>query len=127
MAEQVAAQIVHDLLAGPLHQVGLDKGEAVTGYQANNIDESQDVEPGQRVDRQMARNPVGGDVRPRQQIAVHSHLHQIRASHIADRFNGNSDGGNYGLQPIVAQIRAQTTHQPAIVDLAGGIVVRLAR
>ena len=41
VAEDVAAQVEHDLLAGPLHQVGLNELEEIRG------DERTEIDPGQ--------------------------------------------------------------------------------
>src|SRR5208283_1969655 len=77
VAEDVAAQVEHDLLAGPLHQVGLDKLKEIGGEQSAEPDCGQlsDALPG--VGRQAAREPVGCGARRAGEVAVDCDFHQV--------------------------------------------------
>ena len=49
MAEDLAAQVEHDLLAGPLHQVGLDKFEDVGNQQRAEVEQASLGDAGHRL------------------------------------------------------------------------------
>ena len=138
VAEDVAAQIEHDFLAGPLHQVGLDEFKKISGEQRRQVEHGEagnslvgavgeifEKEPGgtafvRQDDSGRAVACLGGE------IAINSHHHQVGSSYITERFEGNGDGRDDCLPPIGFQIMGETPNEPGVVDLANGILIGLA-
>ena len=59
VAEDLAAQVEHDLLAGPLHQVGLDELEEIGGKLRDQEDQCQAGDALHGVGRQVADEEAG--------------------------------------------------------------------
>ena len=69
VAEDVAAQVEHDLLSGPLHQVGLDEFEEIGGDGATEVDGGK---PGDAVHGSAERRLVGQCGGGRRRLSVGS-------------------------------------------------------
>jgi hypothetical protein len=59
VAEDVAAQVEHDLLAGPLHQVGLDEFEEIGGDLGHQKDHGEAGDALRGVGGQVAEKKAG--------------------------------------------------------------------
>src|SRR5258707_4335 len=58
MAENIAAQIEHDFLASPLHQVGLDEFKKIGGDQRNEVNQGQARDAMDGIGREMPGEQV---------------------------------------------------------------------
>lgn len=118
MAEDLAAQIEHDLLAGPLHQVGLDE------FEAEGDDERAEIEHGELSDPrdggtievpcqpgELGRGGTG-------HVSVDRDLHQIRPHNIGSRLEEDCEGGENDLKAVGPKIGEQAAHQAAVIGLA---------
>ncbi len=86
VAEDVAAQVEHDLLAGPLHQIRLNELKNVRTEQGKKIDFGQFRDPFVRISRQPPCEPVGGRPSIPCQVAVDGDLDEVWAGDITERF-----------------------------------------
>ena len=138
VAEDVAAQVEHDLLAGPLHQIGLDEFEKIGRNQRHQEDHGQPGDAMHGVGGQVAEEETSRSAlmaykrRPRDamvggEVAVDAHHDEVGAGDVAEGFERDGDGGNGCLPPVGAQVMAQAPDQARVVDLANRILVALGR
>ena len=125
VAEDLAAHVEHDLLSGPLHQVGLHELQQVAEHQRGQVDARNlgnahhgigTQPPGQR--RRMGR-------RPRGHVAIHSDFGQVGAEHIRAGLEQDRHQRNNRLQLVGPKVGQQSPHQPAVISLAHNVVVVL--
>ena len=82
MAENLAAHVEHDLLSGPLHQVGLHELQQVAEHQRAQVDAGDLCDPHHGIGAQPAgprRRVQGG---PCGHVAIDGNFRQIGAEHI---------------------------------------------
>ena len=123
MAEDLAAQIEHDLLPGPLHHVGLQEFEDVGDEQRAEVEEADLRDAGHGMRAEMAGEP-GELLRRRvRHVGVDGDLDQIGADDVAAGLEDDGDGRECGLQLVRAEVGQQTTHEAAVVGLADDVVI----
>jgi hypothetical protein len=83
VAEDVAAQVKHDLLAGPLHQVSLNELKEIGAEQGSHIDGGQVGNALVGVGGKAAGEPVGGGAGRAGEIAINGDFDQIGPDDIA--------------------------------------------
>ena len=130
------AHVEHDLLAGPLHEVGLRELKHVGEAESADVDEGDLGDAGGGRCAEMAAEPGGlagnctrGVVR---HVAVDGDLGEVRAEDVRDRLEDDGDERDAGLPFVGAQVPEQAAHEPAVIRLAddiffvgGGFVIRL--
>ncbi len=82
VAEDLAAHVEHDLLSGPLHQVGLHKLEQIAEHQRGQVDAGDLGDPDHGIGAQPAGPCRRVERRPRGHVAIHGDLGQIGAEHV---------------------------------------------
>ena len=124
--EDVAAQIEHDLLSDPLHEIGLDELEQVCRQQRDQVEfrELRDAFP--RVGGKPLGEPRGRRSGLAGQVAIDAHLHEIRARDITEGLEGDRDGGDNSLPPVGLQVVPKPPDQDRVVNLADRVLVLLA-
>ena len=114
VAEDLAAQIEHYFLSGPLHEVGLQELKHESEAEQAEINAGNLCDPVQRA-RAEPTPQARGRALGRRQIAVHGHFHQIRSQHVAKRFQDDRGNGNRDLPAVRTQVGEQPPHQPAVI------------
>ena len=114
MTEDLAAQVEHDLLPGPLHEVGLQEFEHEGEDQQPEIDPRDLRDSLQRPRIQPVPQPRHG-ARTRRQIAVHRNLHQVGPEYVGKRLQNDGGNSDPDLPPIRAQVGQQPSHQTAVI------------
>jgi hypothetical protein len=136
MAKDLGAHVVHDLLPGPLHEIGLRELKDVGEAESADVDEGDLGDTGGGRCTEMAAEPGGvtgnyarGVVR---HVAVNGDLGEVRSEDVRYRLEDDSDERDAGLPFVWAQIFEQAAHEPAVIRLAddiffvgGGFVIRL--
>ena len=123
MAEDVAAQVEHDLLPDPLHEVDLDKLERVRQAERREVEpcKLRDALPG--VGRETAREPRSCDAGFAAHVTIDANLDEEWPDHIAERLERDRDRRDECLHPVGLDVRAEPADQLRVVDLANGIIV----
>ena len=123
MAEDLAAQVEHDLLAGPLHEVGLEEFEGVGERERAEVDGGELGDAGHGAAAEMAGEP--GELLGRQagHVGVDGDHDEVGAEDVGAGLDEDGDGGDAGLQLVGRQIGEQTAHQARVVGLADDLVV----
>ena len=102
MAEDLAAQIEHYFLAGPLHHVGLQELENIGEQQRAEVEETDLGDAGDGSTAEMMGQPgelFGWRVR---HVGVDGDLDEVRAHDVAGSFEDDGDAGERGLQFVGA-------------------------
>ena len=138
VAKDVAAQVEHDFLPDPLHQVDLNELEEVRRDQHYKIDGGQPSDALHRArgkqmrERTSAGDPVSDRVRGiqiagfRSKVAIDGHHHEDGPGNVAERLERNGERGDAGLQPIGTNEVAEAAHQLRVVNFADDFIVSLA-
>ena len=123
VAEDLAAQIEHDLLAGPLHQVGLDKLQDIGNEQRAEIEQAKLGDAGHWPRAEMVGQP-GELLRRRvRHVGIDGNLDQIRPDNIGAGLEDDGYGRNGSLEFVWPQIGQQTAHEAAVVGFAHDLVI----
>ena len=126
VAEDLAAQVEHDFLAGPLHQVGLDELQAEGHDQrceidAGNLRDAMSWHSGLSRRVNQLRCSFGRSVMYRSTAT----MVRIGAENVQSRLEQDGDKGNDGLPLVGPKVGDQTTHQAAVIGLSDNIIVFL--
>ena len=106
MAKNLAAQIEHHLLAGPLHEICLQELEQKTEDQQSYIDGRDLRDPGDGARAQPT--PYAGDIAlSRRQVAINCHLGEIGTEHVGERLQDDRNQRNRHLPAVGTQIVQQ--------------------
>ena len=97
VAEDLAAQVEHDLLAGPLHQVGLNKLQTEGQDQRGEVDSGNLRDAVHGIGAEASGEPVQMLVRPQRHVAVDGDLDEDGAENIQSRLEQNGDKGDDSL------------------------------
>ncbi len=113
MAEDLAAQVEHHHLSGPLHEVGLQVLKQEAESNQPNIDGSDFGDAHQRffTEERIEKPRFFG----RSQITVYLYGHQVRTEDVSSGLDQNGNQGNPHLPLVGPQIHQQPLHQPAVV------------
>ena len=117
VAEDLAAQIEHHLLSGPLHDVGLGELEQEAEQQNADVDAGNLRDAGQRpgaekaIEQGMGFGVVG-------KVLIDGDFRQVRAENVGAGLEHDRDQRNDHLHPVGTQVDQQALHQPAVVCLA---------
>jgi hypothetical protein len=114
VAEDLAAQVEHDLLAGPLHVVGLQEFEDEGEEQQSEIDCRDLYDAGQGPWAEPIPEGRGCSLR-RRQIAVNGDFYEIGADYVGNRLQDDRDDRNPDVHAIGAQVGEQPAHQAAVI------------
>ncbi len=137
VAEDLAAQVEHQLLAGPLHQVGLNELKEVGQQQRGQVERGQagnalhGIVGKQAAEAAVPAQPAGQQadgvvgVQAGREVAVDGHHDQVGAGDIAQGFEADGQRRDGGLNPVGAQVASEPAHEPGVVDLADGVFIRL--
>ena len=114
-------------LAGPLHQVGLDKLQAVGETERAEVDERDLRDAGRGVRAEMPCEPrelvACGVVR--RHVAVDGDLGQVGAEDVRTGLDQDGDKRDRGLPLVGAQIAEQPAHQAPVICLADDVLCAL--
>ena len=129
VAEDLAAEIEHDLLAGPLHEVGLDEGEDEAEDVGEEVERGEFGDAGIGVDGEVTGEPgLGGlGAGVGRHVGVDARFEEERADDLGERNEEDGDGGKRDLRLVRGEIGEETAHQAAVVNLADDIVVLFGR
>ena len=117
VAEDLAAQVEHHLLPGPLHDVSLRELEQEAEQQDADVHAGNLRDAGQRARAEKAvEQRVGFGVAG--EVFVDRDFGEIGAEHVGARLQHDSNQGDHDLQPVRVQVGQQALHQPAVVRLA---------
>ncbi len=117
VAENLAAQIKHDLLPCPLHEVGLQELEQKREHQQAEVDRRNLRDAGERARAEPTPQACGRSFNGRQ-VTVDGDLHQVRPQHICKSLENDRTYRHRHLPAVGPQVGEQSPHQPAIVGLA---------
>ena len=123
VAEDLAAQIEHDLLSGPLHQVGLNEFETEGEQQRAEVEQSDLGHAANGVGAEMAGEPTQFFTGCRCEIGVDGYFDEVGAKDVAGGLDKDGDRGDSGLELIRLQVGEETPHEAAIVGFADDIIV----
>ncbi len=134
VAEDVAAQVEHDFLAGPLHQVCLNELEEIRRDLGDQEDQCESSNARYRVSGQMSKKEGGRSAFVTQdrgaraafsrgKVAVDADHHEVWPRDIAHGFQRDGDGGDCRLQPVRAQVMSEALDKAGVVDLANRIFI----
>ena len=129
VAEDLATHVEHDLLAGPLHEVGLEEFEEEGEKERGEVeagDERDAADGRDGVVAEVARQPGELFGRLGRHVGVDGDGDEERAGDVAEGFDENGEEGQAGLQLVGLQVGEQTAHQARVVGFAGDIVGELA-
>ena len=115
--ENLAAQVEHDFLPGPLHVIGLQKFEQKGEEQQADVDGGNLRDAGERARAEPTPHP-GGCAARRREVAVDGDFGEVGAEHVAEGFKNDGDERNHHLPAIGTQVGEQTPHQAAVVRFA---------
>ncbi len=121
VAEDLRTHVVHDLLAGPLHEVGLGKLQHVREAERADVDESDLGDAGGGRIAEMASEPGGLAGAVVRHVAVDGDFGQVGAEDVRESLEDDGNQRNAGLPLVGAQVFEQTAHQPAVIRLADDI------
>ncbi len=117
VAEDLAAQIEHYLLAGPLHGVGLDEFQRKSQDQKSNIQAANLRDADERRVAEAVADP-GVRVGRLGQVLVDGDLSEERPEDVGHRLEHNRNQGDYHVPLVGTQVREQPPHQPAVIRFA---------
>ncbi len=123
MAEDLAAQIEHDLLAGPLHQVGLGKLQRVGDEQGGEVEQAKLGDAGHGLRAEMMGQPGEFFRRRVRHVGIDGDLDEIGADDIGAGLEDDGDGGEGRLNLVGPQIGQQAAHEAAVVGFADDVVI----
>ena len=115
VAKNLAAQVEHDLLAGPLHQVGLRIFEDEADCQRGHIDKSNLSNANDRIGTQPGIEQAVRPVRGISKIFVNRDFGEVRAKDVYRGLENNGSQRNHHLPFIGAEISQQPLHQTAVI------------
>ena len=123
MAEDLGAEIEHDFLSGPLHEVGLEELEGVGEEQGGEVEEAEFGDASHGARAEVAGEPrelcAGGVVH----VGVDGDLDEIWADDIGGGFEDDSDAGEGGLELVGAQVGEEAAHEASVVGLADHVFI----
>src|SRR5215472_9818878 len=122
MAKDLAPKIEHDLLACPLHQVGLDELKAKGEEQCAEIQTGKLGDAGHRRRAEVPGKP--GEVgRSRTgHVVIDRNLHQKGASYVGRGLKENRKSRESSLKRVRTQVPQQAPHEAAIVGFACNLI-----
>ena len=124
MAEDLAAEIEHDLLAGPLHHVGLNELEAEDEGERGEIEEAELGDSVDGVGREVVGKPrmlaVGGI-----KIGVDGDFDEVGPEDVAGCLEDDGDSRDGDLELVRREIADEAAHEARVVDFADYVVVLL--
>ncbi len=118
VAKDLAAQVKHDLLPGPLHEVGLQefqeesKNQQADVHAADLRDADQRLRAQEAVEKAVAARRVG------RQVLVHGDLGEVGADHVGGGFQHDGRQRKRHLPFVRPQVAQQPLHQPAVIGLS---------
>jgi len=112
--EDLAAQIEHHLLSGPLHGVGLDELQHKRKYQKPDVQSANLRDANQRSTAQTVTDPGVGVGRLRQ-ILVDGNFGEEGTEHVGHRLEHDRDQRYHYMPFVGTKIREQPPHQPAVI------------
>jgi len=121
VAEDLGAEIEHDLLAGPLHEVGLDELQAEAEGEGGEVDEGKLSDAVSGVRTETAAKPAG--VWDAVEVGVDGDLGEVRPAYIADGFEEDGERGGSGGELVGLEVAEETAHEGAVVGFADYVVV----
>ena len=104
MAEDLAAQVEHDLLAGPLHQVGLDELKTEGGQKGSEIDHGELGDAAYRRGIEMTREPGELVRRSVGHVGVDRDLDEVGAHDIGGSFDDDGYRREDNLKTVGAKV-----------------------
>src|SRR5689334_1153472 len=115
MTEDLAAQIEHNLLPGPLHVVDLREFQDEDGQLDAEVDGSDlcNAVEGVRAE-EAVEEPVRRAFVPHQ-VLVDRSFRKVGANDVCTRLEHNRDQREYHLPAVWAEIRQQPLHQAAVI------------
>ncbi len=122
VAEDFGAEIEHDLLAGPLHEVGLDEFEQKAEDEGTEVEAGEFRDAGHGDGAEVAGEPgvlAGGGG----EIGIDGDLDEIGAEDVGTGLDEDGEGGDAGLELVGGEVAEQAAHDAAVVGLADHIVV----
>ena len=119
VAEDLAAQVEHHLLAGPLHVIGLGEFQEETEAQQENVEAAELGDSGQRARAQPAvqKTVHAGLLR---EIFINRNLGEQRAHDVGRRLEHDGAQRERHLPFVRAQIAEQPLHQTAVISFSQG-------
>src|SRR5215468_2138968 len=115
MAEYLAAQIEHHLLAGPQHEVGLGVFEDKAGGQRAYVHQRNlaDTHHGLGTEKgiQEAVRLVGSS----REVFIDCNLGEIWANNVSSGFEDDGNEGDYNCPFVWTEIAQEPLHQPAVI------------
>jgi hypothetical protein len=126
VAEDLLAHVEHDLLAGPLHEVGLEEFEQEGEEQRAKVDGSDERDAAhgsEGMAAEMAGEP--GELLGRRggHVSVDGDHDEQGADAVGRGLEEGGDGGDGDLRLVGAQVSEQAAHETAVVGFAGDVVV----
>ena len=117
VTENLAAQIEHYFLSGPLHEIGLQEFEAETKHQQADVDRRNLRDPNQR---SAAEPPVKWRVRTGRvrEVIVDRDLCEKGPQNVGPRLHDDGRKRNRHLPLVGTQVFEQPLHQPAVICFA---------
>src|SRR6266576_5396227 len=117
VAENLAAQIEHDLLAGPLHVIGLQEFQHEGEDQQTKVNRGdlRHAAQGLRAEPipQARRGSLGGG-----EVAVNGDFDQVGTENVSERLQDDRDNGDGYLPAVWTQVGKQPAHQTAVIRFA---------
>ena len=127
MAEDLTAQIEHDLLPGPLHGVGLKELQQISDEECAEVKKAELRDACHCNRAEMTGEPRGIGIRNispggRKEV-IHRDLDEVRTHHIAAGLEDDGDGCQTGLDFVRAKIGEQPAHEVPVIDFADDVIV----
>ena len=123
VAEDLAAQVEHDLLAGPLHGVGLQKLQQVGDEERAEVEKTDLRDAGHRARAEVLGKP--GELRRRRvrHVGVDRDLDEVGPHDVTAGFEDDGERRQRRLHLVRTEVGQQTAHESAVVDLACDLIV----
>ena len=119
VAEDLAAQVKHDLLPGPLHEVGLQEFQEESENQQADVHGADLRDADQRLRTQEAvEKAVAAARRGGRQVFVDGDLGEVGADHVGGGLQHDGHQRNRHLPLVRTQVAQQPLHQPAVVGFS---------
>ncbi len=117
MAEDLAAKVEHDFLAGPLHEVGLQVFEQETEEHESDVEggDLRDADQCVAAEETVERGVQAFD---RSKVAIDDEAGQVRAEDVGANFQEDGGQGNRRLPLVGLQIPKQPLHKAAVVGFS---------
>jgi hypothetical protein len=122
VTEDLAAQIEHDLLPGPLHQVGLDELQREGERERGEVEQRDLGDAGDGRGAEVVREP-GALLGRRREVGIDRDLHKVWPGDVARGLEDDADARDGDLQLVRREVADEPAHQAAVVGLANHIVV----